>query len=287
MPFFLKESHEFIYADDANLTAADKDIERMERALSNDTNAVAKWCSENDMVLNAKKCSSILIASRQRLSHASNSSLNININKEPIPSVKQTKLLGVHLDNNLTWTEQIKHIHNKISSNLYLLKQIKAYLTIEDRKLFYNSYILPHFDYCDTIWGNCSKHLLEDLIKLQKKAARIILDKDYIAPSRPLFAQLKWMPLEDRIKYHRSIQVFKCVNNLCPESLKDLFTSVSNVHLHNTRSSSKNNFHIAARHTKSFVHLGSVSWNNLPVNVRNARTVSAFKRAYCDTYQNV
>jgi putative component of membrane protein insertase Oxa1/YidC/SpoIIIJ protein YidD len=45
------------------------------------------------------------------------------------------------------------------------------------RILFYNAYILPHLDYCCSIWGDCSKYLLESLLKLQKRAARIILDE--------------------------------------------------------------------------------------------------------------
>jgi len=42
--------------------------------------------------------------------------------------------------------------------------------------LFYNSYILPHLDLCCSIWGNYSSTLEDKLVKLQKEAARVILE---------------------------------------------------------------------------------------------------------------
>jgi hypothetical protein len=283
----MTESEELLYADDVNLTSADEDVRTIEATLNKDSQSAFQWGEDNDMVLNAKKCSSMLVSTSQKMARATGqNTLNIKINEQPIPSVNKTKLLGVHIDNNITWKEQITHVHNQIVKNLYLLKKIKAYLTINDRKLFYNSYLLPHFDYCSIIWGNCSKHLLFDIIKLQKRAARLILDKDYTTPSKELFKQLQWMPLEDRMSYHRSVQVFKCINGLCPENLQNLFTPTGTVHTHRTRSVSNNNLHIGPRHLKSFTHLGARSWNNLPANIRNAKSVPAFKRGYIANYQS-
>ena len=87
---------------------------------------------------------------------------------------------------------QLQGLHS-ISSKLALLRRIKRYLPIEYRKLFYNAYILPSLDYCLTIWGNTSKTQVERLHKLQKGAARIILDAAPDAPSQPLFTELNWL----------------------------------------------------------------------------------------------
>jgi hypothetical protein len=63
--------------------------------------------------------------------------------------------------------------------------------------------ILPLIDYCCVVWGNCSNEGLNHILKLQKRTARLILDQDPIAPSEPLFKQLGWMSIEQRIKYHQ------------------------------------------------------------------------------------
>ncbi len=174
----------------------------------------------------------------------------------------------------------------KISSNLYLLKQIKAYLPLDARKLFFNSYVLPHFDYCSIIWGNCSKTALNKLVKLQKRAARLILNKDYSTRTCELFSDLDWMPLGDRISFKRAVQVYKCLNDNASQGLDNLFEYNRNIHSHNTRSATDNNLHIAPNHTKSFSYLGATTWNNIPTSVRNAKSVSNFKNRYLQHYFN-
>ena len=64
------------------------------------------------------------------------------------------KVLGVHIDDNLIWTNHFQNVSKKIFSYLWLLFQIKSYLSLQHRVLFYNAYIKPHFEYCCVIWGN-------------------------------------------------------------------------------------------------------------------------------------
>ena len=69
--------------------------------------------------------------------------------------------------------------------------------------MYYNAYVLPHLDYCCSIWGNCNNFLLDSLLKLQKRAARIILDEhDYTKPSRELFHECNIVQITQRILYH-------------------------------------------------------------------------------------
>jgi hypothetical protein len=56
---------------------------------------------------------------------------------------------------------------------------------------------------------------------LQKRTARLILDQDPIAPSEPLFKQLGWITIEQRIKYHKYLLVSKCLKNEAPVYLKN------------------------------------------------------------------
>jgi hypothetical protein len=127
------------------------------------------------------------------------------------------------IDSNLNWKNQIDQIYSKISSKIYLLSKIKKYLNLESRQLFYSVYILPLIDYCCVVWGNCSNEGLNRILKLQKRTARLILhiDQDPIAPSEPLFKQLGWMSIEQRIKYHKYLLVSKCLKNEVPVYLKN------------------------------------------------------------------
>ena len=99
-------------------------------------------------------------------------------------------------------------ILKKCNTCLYLLSIIKVFLSFQNVKRFYNAYILPHFDCCCVIWGICTS-VFED--KLQKRAARAIIDIDFTVPSETMFTQLKWMEFPERVVYHKTIQMFKTV----------------------------------------------------------------------------
>ena len=122
-----------------------------------------------------------------------------------------------------------RHISNCLvdyleSNNLLYNHQsgfrIKCYLPVPTRKLFFNSYILPHMDYCCTVWGNINCRLTDSMVKFQKRAARIILDKSIETPSADMFAELNWMTFPDRVKFQKSVLIFKIFNNLTPSYLR-------------------------------------------------------------------
>ena len=203
------------------------------------------------------------------------------INDITLENVESDKLLGVHIDTSLNFNKHVDTVCKSISSKLALLRRIKRYLPVEYRKLFYNAYILTSLDYCLTIWGNASKTQIERLHKLQKCAARIILDAAPDAPSQPLFTELNWLNIYERLEYNKGILMFKILHGLAPPYLRNLFTfQSSNNYLF--RSISNGNLCIPRHATESFKrslqYSGATLWNCLPVTVRTSKTTISFKR---------
>ena len=54
--------------------------------------------------------------------------------------------------------------------------------------------IRPVMAYVNVVWSSCDKCCLNRVLKLQKRAAKIILDTDSQASSVKLFNKLKWIP---------------------------------------------------------------------------------------------
>ena len=100
--------------------------------------------------------------------------------------------------------EVIKIYIKKCNSYLFLLSRIKVFLSRRNRILFYNSYILPHLDFCCIIGGNCSSTLEDKLVKFQKSAARVIFDCDFYTPSSELFKELNWQTFPERDTYQNA-----------------------------------------------------------------------------------
>ena len=126
-------------------------------------------------------------------------------------------------------------------------------------------------DYCDTIWGNCTQYNIGKIIKLQKRAAQIILDKAYDWPSAPLFKELKWLSWPERLLFHKAIIVYKSLNNLTPEYMSSLFCKNSTGY--NLRSIEKGDLVLPKfklmSFKKSLSYSGVEIWNTIPINIRN------------------
>ena len=225
------------------------------------------------------KC--ILIRMRRRLSRLECKKLTINVNKIPIDCVDNHKLLGLWIDNSLQHTKHVDDVCRSLVPNLHaLLKRIKLYLPLQYRKLYFNAYILPSLDNCLSIWGNAPITHLNRILKVQKYAARIIWDAPPDSQSHPLFEELGWLTIFERIHYNKGVLLYKSVHGMCPEYMSEMFTFL-NSQTYNLRSIDNLDMVISKHNkeifTNSLHYSGVQIWNNLPVTLRTASTLSAFK----------
>ena len=73
----------------------------------------------------------------------------------------------------------------------------------------YNTFVIPNFYYCSTVWNDGYKSKLTKLSKLQKKAARVITDASYDVRSNEIFRKLDWMPIHKSLSIRENIVTFK------------------------------------------------------------------------------
>ena len=86
----------------------------------------------------------------------------------------------------------IDHLCANITSKISILRQLSTYIPTEAKKMFYQGYILPLIDYGSSTWGTTSKSNLGKLSKLQKRAARIILNAPDDTASSVMLNALGW-----------------------------------------------------------------------------------------------
>ena len=101
------------------------------------------------MVINTAKTKCMLITTKQRRHHLRNNQLAITLNDQQL---QQHKVIGVDVDENLQWREHVTGIFKKVSKNLALFRRVKHFLPKWSKIMFYNAYIMPHLDYCVTVW---------------------------------------------------------------------------------------------------------------------------------------
>lgn len=168
-----------------------------------------------------------------------------------------------------------------LSSKISLLRQLAAYVSTDVLKKFYQGYILPLIDYGSITWAGTSSANLDRILKLQKRAARIILHADFNTPSSTMFAELGWLPVHKRLKYNKAVFIYKALNGLTPEYITSLLKPMAETHDRHLRSSVNGTLAVPRSRTSLYDRSFSVTaprlWNSLPISLRNSSTLNIFK----------
>ena len=115
------------------------------------------------MIINVPKTKAMFVSSRNAAAKILENCPDLKHSDEILQISSNEKLLGIHIDNTLSWTVQVDNTIKKYNPLLYLLKRIKLYLPKPTRKLFLNAYVLLHIDYCCTVWGNMNNSLTDSM----------------------------------------------------------------------------------------------------------------------------
>ena len=224
LPLYTNDVTTDLYADDTKLF----DINRsknviqanLQKALIQLDNVNATVC--NGMIINSAKTKVMLIATTQKRGKLSDDSLDLLFKDVTLQMRSYDKILGVYVDNNLTWSFHINFITKKISSYLWLLSRIKEYLSIENRVKFYKSYVQPHLDFCNIIWGNTSQKNLMKIYRLQNRACRIILNYDIYDMDESM-NKIKILTIYERVFLRKAKFMFKEFIQKAPSYIRDMF----------------------------------------------------------------
>ena len=111
---------------------------KLNTALNEELWRLDRWLQGNKLSLNVAKTRSMLITTKRKKKYltASNQALQPSIREEHIEVICNSKYLGVQIDENLTWKNQIKSVTEKASRAIGFLKYAKNFLPEEIVKLF-------------------------------------------------------------------------------------------------------------------------------------------------------
>jgi hypothetical protein len=143
--------------------------------------------------------------------------------------------------------------------------------------MLYNTLVLPHIDYCSTVWGCTSQNNIMRIQRLQNRAMRPVLRKGPCTHIEDMLHELKWLGVKQRIDFNRMVLMWKIINGAAPCYLSDKLKYSHEVHSYNTIGSSNNNIYIPLAHKYSIYKLNASMWNALPSEVRDINVFATFK----------
>jgi hypothetical protein len=139
-----------LYLNEININVA---ILKFQRVI----NSLLTWCEYNKMDINWSK-TYFMVITKQRVNKIETIKYNnININV-----VSSFKLLGVIIDNKLTFNDFIRETKKNINKKLYSIKRL-FYLAHSVKLQFFKSFIMPYFNYCLTLSIYFAKTSLQSL----------------------------------------------------------------------------------------------------------------------------
>ena len=166
---FVSSSNLSNCTDDNTLYASGFNLEEVKSCLSAAFDAVTEWFYENHMALNAGKCHFMCLGKDTR-------NETFTFKGLVMKNSKGQKILGVTIDNKLTFKSHIKNLCKKASQKIGSLSRLSNHLNNSQKGLALNSIVKSQFSYCPLVWMFCSRTSNNMVNKVLERALRVILN---------------------------------------------------------------------------------------------------------------
>jgi len=226
-----------IYADDSNCLCRDTSLVSLKEFVQTELQKISCWFKANKLALSMEKTKYMLFSPRH-VTSTQDFSIYFNTNdfdemdadkvskliRVPNAKEKTICMLGLNLDDRLSFKLHVDHIRGKIASSLYSLNKVKNLLDKKALKSIYYALIHSHLNYCCLIYNCATDSSLSCLIKLQKRAIRVVSKAKYNSHSGRLFKELNILPLKQLIDFNILLFMYDVENNILPPSLCNIFS---------------------------------------------------------------
>lgn len=271
-----------LFADDMKIYYSSKYLITIESKLNESLKILSDWLKEFQLKININKTHYMILHDKR--AQNIRGKCDIKYNDVILNEVKETKYLGVILDDNLTFNENAIFTSKKISQKVNILYRLNNSVSSFTKCMIYKTIIAPHFNYCSTVMINYDDNKINILQKMQNRAIRNILLVNKYTSIKLMLETLGWLSIRQQIIYNTCIFIYKMINKLTPSYLSELIQYNSERCRYKTRNQKLLNIDFTKTHTaeKTIIYKGYNWYNKLPPNVRNEKSLISFKRELKD-----
>jgi hypothetical protein len=229
-----------MFADDTAGLASGENLPDLFKYVNVEIKKIARWFRANKMAVNVGKTKFIVFHTRGKIidptlklyyddnepnehNHELIYELERIHNNHTIPDNRSYKLLGIHLDELLSFDNHTRYLSSKLNKSLFCINRAKNFLSNKALKTLYYSLIHSHLSYCTPILSCANNTNINHIFKIQKKAVRIISKSRYLAHTDPIFSEQKILPFPKLINYSQLKLMHSIVYGYCPPSLRTIF----------------------------------------------------------------
>lgn len=229
-----------LFADDTTFISSNVNMNLLVHESEIIVKRAETWFSANYLQLNADKTQNLVINSNNRLYYG-----------------KSCKILGITMDDSLSWSHHNKELCNKLSNKLFLLRTLSKFVEFIVLKCVYFGLFHSLISYGTILWGDSSNS--QHVFIMQKRAIRILAGIGSREHCRPYFKQFRILTLASVYILQTVVEIHSCQNH---------FQRGSDLHNYNTRSAHQL-MPPRLRLTKSLRNtLNLKVYNKVPMSVR-------------------
>jgi len=186
-------------------------------------------------------------------------------------------LLGLIIDNRLTFNANISHICQKASRQVNVLARLSNILDTKCKMLLYNSFVECYFNYCSTLWHFCSNSDTTKIEKVQKRALRYVIsnfESNYV----DLLQTCSKSPLYV-VRLRKIVElVYRINNGKSPSYLNVLFSKNATKRILRSKNDmSLPKFKTITYGKQSLKYTAALLWNDLANDVKDSDSLHSFK----------
>ena len=160
-----------LFADDTTLYMSSSNVNYLRFGVQHDLESLSDWFKANSLTLNLTKSECVFFTRSKKLQ---NLDLSLKVSNITLPTVRNTKFLGIWIDNNLDWNKHVDVLTSKLKQKIKMISIKRRYLSAHCKKILYYAQFCSHLSYGILLWGNmCSKEKLRKLQKLQTNCIKL------------------------------------------------------------------------------------------------------------------
>jgi hypothetical protein len=290
-----------MFADDTFSLKSGSDLKTLISLVNAEINKMALWFRANKLAVNISKTKYIIFRMKGKKIDVDMPDLLYDQNEpgtdfdislittleryhdnHQLTEGRAYKLLGIYLDEHLTLDTHTNHIVSKLSRSLYCIKQAKHIIPTLGLKALYFALIHSHLTYCTSIMHSTTQKNRNKIMKIQKKAVRIMTNSSYNAHTKPIYTEHCILPYDLLIKQSQLLFMHSIAYNYAPCSFDGVWIRNidrdPNLNLRNA-----NDFFLEHPRTETFkrstLYSLPLAWNELNVELKLQQNRMTFKWA--------
>ena len=300
LPACHDEGDSIVYVDDDSDTVSAKNPEDLKESIEHEAGNSAQWLKDNRLCVAGSKSKLLVIGTSKMRQSKIDNEMKIVVDNQEIIETSSERLLGLVINNTLTWKNHLygdgenEGLLQQLTKRLGMLKMMSKQMKRENLRFFASGIFYSKLNYCLPVFGNvlglenykeenCRHQSFtskdnQKLQVLQNNLNRMLVNARFDTPTEVLLRETNSLSVQQMIAYHTTLLAHKIVKTGKPTYLKEkLQVNNCRIHLREGQGSILQKKKKMSITQEGFIYRGATLLNKLSEGLRNEENSERFK----------